>query len=309
MPCSRSNVSDSCLSFLLHPYSCSTGIGFETAQALANKGFTVFATVRKAEHFEKLKNAIANQAAKNRLVMVLLDVTDTAQVAAAAQQVKAELQKRKLHLQSLINNAGYAAPGPLEIIPAAAARAQFDTNVFGAISVTNAFAPLLRESKSKIAPSVINITSVVAEIVPPGLALYAASKHAFHAITVGYRMELSAWGINVVEVQPGSIKTSFVDTVKLGYNSNVAIDESKQDEVLMHYSKVGSKFLEDAELMANKMSSGPAVVAGVIEEALRTNRPLATYRCGKDAHVTLPLGNIAPWAIDLVGKFTFKKRN
>lgn len=309
---------------------CSTGIGYETALNLANLGFTVFATVRKDSDFDKLRAAAADGKTKERLVKVILDVTKPDQLAAAVVLVGDVLSKRGLHLQSVINNAGYSEAGMLEVAPESAIRAQYDANVIGPVSVTNAFLPLLRKAKPAIAPSVVFVTSVVASVSVAGMAIYCSSKHALHALADGYRQELRPWGINVIEVAPGSVITAFLATALDSYKSNsVSTDNGASSSgaaaaaassaapggagaqrvvdkaVADVYMRAGESILADGQRMAS-LGSSPSVVSEILAEAVLSSRPQSLYRAGKDAQLFIPLIRMVPWVADLSSLKHFK---
>jgi NAD(P)-dependent dehydrogenase (short-subunit alcohol dehydrogenase family) len=174
----------------------STGIGEACALELDHRGFRVFAGVRTQAAAQLLQSK-----ATPRFTPLMLDVTDATMICAAAAQVKDEVGRRGL--AGLINNAGVAVSGPLELIPIAELRRQFEVNVIGQIAVTQAFIPLLRIAKGRI----VNIGSVNGALSPPYLGPYSASKFALEALTDALRIELRTWGIGVSLVEPGPIAT------------------------------------------------------------------------------------------------------
>ena len=168
----------------------STGIGAASAVELARRGFCVFAGVRKDDDGGRLKDQ------SPQIVPLLLDVTDTRQIAAAAEHVGRAVGDAGL--AGLVNNAGIVVAGPLEILPLDRLRLQLEVNVVGQIAVTQAFLPLLRKARGRI----VNIGSFNGRIASPYLAPYAASKHALEAITNALRSELRAWRIRVSVIEP-----------------------------------------------------------------------------------------------------------
>ncbi len=166
------------------------------ALELHRRGFRVFAGVRAESAAEKLRAK-----ASSRLTPVLIDVTDGASIASAAAMVRDAVGDAGI--AGLVNNAGIAVPGPLEILPIDALRRQFEVNVIGQVAVTQAFLPLLRKARGRV----VNISSLSGGLATPYLRAYSASKFAFEAITDALRLELRTWGIHVSSVAPGPIDT------------------------------------------------------------------------------------------------------
>ncbi|PTS85631.1 short-chain dehydrogenase [Pseudomonas sp. HMWF032] len=172
---------------------CSSGIGRALAEVFQQAGYQVWATARKPEDVAALSDAGFHA--------VQLDVNDGLALGQLAERLKAEIGG----LDVLINNAGYGAMGPLLDGGVEAMRKQFETNVFSLIGVTRALFPLLRQNKGLV----VNIGSVSGVLVTPFAGAYCASKAAVHALTDALRMELAPFAIEVMEVQPGAIASSF----------------------------------------------------------------------------------------------------
>nr|WP_314489212.1 SDR family oxidoreductase [uncultured Pseudomonas sp.] len=177
---------------------CSSGIGRALADALRDAGYQVWATARQAGDVERL--AAAGFTAR------ALDVNDRP----ALLRLADEMQASGAGLDLLINNAGYGAMGPLLDGGADALRQQFETNVFALVDVTCVFFPLLRRSQG----TVVNIGSVSGVLVTPFAGAYCASKAAVHALSDALRLELSPFGIAVMQVQPGAIASQFASTAQ-----------------------------------------------------------------------------------------------
>jgi len=175
---------------------CSTGIGRALARACIARGDTVIATARNAESLQYLDH--------ERAIRMALDVNDDA----AIERVLDEVQERVGRIDLLINNAGYAAMGPVTELSREALRNQFDTNVFAPVSVTRAALPLLRASGMA---QVVNVGSVSGILTTPFSGAYCATKAALHSLSDAMRMELAPFGVEVVTVQPGAIQSSFGD--------------------------------------------------------------------------------------------------
>jgi NAD(P)-dependent dehydrogenase (short-subunit alcohol dehydrogenase family) len=174
----------------------SSGIGEACALHLDKLSFRVFAGVRQEAAGDALR-----QRASDRLMPLLIDVTDADTIAAAVAMVATAAGEAGL--AGLVNNAGIAIAGPLEFLPIAELRRQLEVNVIGQIAVTQAFLPLLRKGQGRI----INIGSVSGRVASPFQGPYCASKFALEALTTSLRMELRPWNIPVVMIEPGIIAT------------------------------------------------------------------------------------------------------
>ncbi|GLZ85785.1 short-chain dehydrogenase/reductase [Metapseudomonas resinovorans] len=172
---------------------CSSGIGRALADAFKASGYTVWATARKPQDLAALEAA--------GFIAVELDVNDQSAVAALAER----LEQEEGGLDVLVNNAGFGAMGPLLDGGVDALRKQFDTNVFALVDLTRACFPLLRKRRGLV----VNIGSVSGVLVTPFAGAYCASKAAVHALSEALRLELSPFGIELMEVQPGAIASSF----------------------------------------------------------------------------------------------------
>ncbi|MGE8177806.1 SDR family oxidoreductase [Pseudomonas fluorescens] len=186
---------------------CSSGIGRALADAFKSAGFEVLATARKAEDVAILAAA--------GFTAVQLDVNDEP----ALEQLSERINQQYGGLDILINNAGYGAMGPLLDGGVAAMQRQFETNVFAVVGVTRALFPVLRRAKGLV----INIGSVSGVLVTPFAGAYCASKAAVHALSDALRMELTPFGIRVMEVQPGAIASSFAKNA--GVEAELLISE------------------------------------------------------------------------------------
>ncbi|MEM6769255.1 MAG: SDR family oxidoreductase [Bacteroidota bacterium] len=176
----------------------STGIGFTTAKTLLAAGHRVFGTVRRLADAEQLTLHPAFSALE-------MDVTNRESIRAAITKIEAS----GLPLHAVINNAGIAVSGPLETIAEADYRKQFDVNVFGALAVNQEALPLLHASREagETNVKIIHISSVSGYVTSPFTGIYSASKFATEAIVDGLRRELMPYGIDVLSVAPGPVKT------------------------------------------------------------------------------------------------------
>jgi NAD(P)-dependent dehydrogenase (short-subunit alcohol dehydrogenase family) len=184
----------------------STGIGYASAKYLSDKGWRVYAGVRKAEDATRLSAELGDSVRP-----VICDVTDADTLHSAAEQVRQDLAGQTL--SGLVNNAGIAVAGPLLHLPPDEMTRQLDVNVTGQMRVTQAFAPLLGAEKGFTGTPgrIVNISSVAGFHAMPILTPYACSKFALEAFTEGLRRELMLYGIDVVAINPGPIKTPIWD--------------------------------------------------------------------------------------------------
>ena len=252
----------------------STGIGRATALRLAAGGWEVLAGVRG----ETAGEALVEAAPAGRLRALMLDVTDPAQIAAAA----AEMPERGL--DALVNNAGIGIGGPLELIPLEDLRHQFDVNVFGQVAVTKAMLPALRRARGRI----LFISSIGGRVPMAFTAPYAASKHAIEAFGDTLRVELHNSGVQVALIEPGSIATPIWDKSR---------DEAEKltipPELQEHYGHVPAaidKVLEET----SSRGIPPEKVAETIERALRAQRMRARYLVGIDARAMVAARTLLP---------------
>jgi NAD(P)-dependent dehydrogenase (short-subunit alcohol dehydrogenase family) len=180
----------------------SSGIGWATAKLLLDRGFRVFGSVRKAADAERLKREFGAN-----FTALLFDVTDEAAVLSAAREVRAALGGETL--AGLVNNAGVAVAGPVLELAADDFRRQMDVNVVGPIIATQAFGPLLGSDPSLNGPKgrIVMISSVAGKNGNPLMSAYSASKHAIEGLSESLRREMMLFGIDVIIVAPGAVKT------------------------------------------------------------------------------------------------------
>ena len=180
----------------------STGIGWATAKLLLAGGFRVFGSVRKAADAERLEGEFGAN-----FTPLLFDVTDEAAVLAAARQVRAALNGETL--AGLVNNAGIAVAGPVLELSADEFRRQMDVNVIGPVIATQAFGPLLGADPSLKGPKgrIVMVSSVAGKNGNPLMSAYSASKHAIEGLSEALRREMMLFGIDVIIIAPGAVKT------------------------------------------------------------------------------------------------------
>ncbi len=253
---------------------CSTGIGRATAAHLAARGWTVYATARRVESIADL------EAAGCRLLA--LDVTDEASMAAAV----AEVERAEGAVGVLVNNAGYSQSGAIEQVPLEAIRRQFETNVFGAIRMAQLVLPGMR---ARGRGRIVNISSMGANFTFPGGGAYHATKHALDAVSDALRFEVRGFGVDVVIVQPGIIRTEFDKTAVAGI-------PAEGDGPYAAFDAQVAKATRDvyAKGPVARLGGEPDAVAKVIETAITARRPKPRYLVTPSARVFITQRRLMP---------------
>jgi NAD(P)-dependent dehydrogenase (short-subunit alcohol dehydrogenase family) len=246
----------------------SSGIGFETSLFLARKGFYTYATMRNLNKSQKI-NDVAKK--ENLPLKVLqLDVTDDKSVKDAINQMKDESSR----IDVLVNNAGYGVMGAVEDLSLDEFKSQFETNFFGVIRVTKEVIPIMRNQGGG---NIINVSSVGGKIGIPLNSAYISSKFALEGLSESMRYELEQFGIDVILIEPGVVKTNFFENADV-VNNNTTSNQTSA------YSQLTQKLFEGFEPMLKSDSSSlPSDVAEVIYQAIESNNRLVRYPVGKDA--------------------------
>jgi NAD(P)-dependent dehydrogenase (short-subunit alcohol dehydrogenase family) len=187
----------------------SSGIGFETSLLLAKNGFFTYATMRNLDKSNKIIEL--KQKEKLPLEVLKLDVTDDISVKEAI----AKIANEQGTIDVLVNNAGYALVGPLEELSIQEFKEQFETNVFGVIRVIQKILPIMRKQRHG---TIVNISSVAGRIGFPLTSAYVSSKFALEGLSESISYELEQFGIKVILIEPGVIKTNFDSNLKIGKN-------------------------------------------------------------------------------------------
>ena len=250
---------------------CSSGIGAATAEALALAGHTVYATARKKETLAGLE-AVGCHA-------LALDVTSEDSLVAAVRVVEAEHGR----VGTLVNNAGYGEYGPIEETDLERVRAMFETNVFGLARLTQLVLPAMRRSR---AGRIINIGSMGGRITFPVGGFYHATKYAVEAISDALRVEVKPFGIDVILVEPGLVRTNFEsrvsESLEVGNRPHGA-DTAYADLLAANDKNTTSGYANDL------MATGPEAVAAVIVKAVDSPRPRSRYVVTSAAKVMINL--------------------
>jgi NAD(P)-dependent dehydrogenase (short-subunit alcohol dehydrogenase family) len=254
----------------------STGIGEASARHLSGLGFDVVAGVRSEEAAARVREA--------GLEPVQLDVTDAASVAAAASFVEARVGS--LGLDGLVNNAGVAVSGPVELTPVEEWRRQLEVNLIGQVAVTQALLPALLRRGGRV----VMVSSIGGRVAAPLFGPYSASKFGLEAVSDALRREVAELGVRVVVVEPGAIATPIWD-------KGIAVG----DEIVAHgdptartrYERLIAKIRAAAEANARD-GLPPSAVAEVIGEAMTAEKPRIRYLVGREAKVRARLARVLP---------------
>jgi NAD(P)-dependent dehydrogenase (short-subunit alcohol dehydrogenase family) len=244
----------------------SSGIGFETSLLLARNDYYTYATMRNIDKSHKIKDTAKQD--NLPLEVLQLDVNDEKSVKNAFAKIIEDKQRVDL----LINNAGYDVMGPVEELSLDDFKSQFETNFFGLIRVTKEVIPIMRSQNKG---TIVNVSSIGGRIGFPLNSAYQSSKFALEGFSESMRYELEEFGINVILVEPGVIKTNFFENIKVNENS---AKKTSPYAPLMQKGYEGWK-----PMLEGSSSSSPQDVAEVILKAVKSNNPEIRYLVGNDA--------------------------
>jgi NAD(P)-dependent dehydrogenase (short-subunit alcohol dehydrogenase family) len=248
----------------------STGIGRACALHLAGLGFHVLAGVRDPAD------------APDGLEPLRLDVTSESDVAAAAERVGGELH-------ALVNNAGIALTGPVEVVPLDDWRRIVDVNLLGPVAVTRALLPAVIRARGRV----VNMSSIGGRVANPLLGPYSATKFALEAVSDSLRREVAAHGVKVVSIEPGGIATPIWDK---GLDDGRRITRDMPEEAARRYAKLIPAVIQVAERLGRE-GLPPEAVAEVVGKAVTSRRPRARYVVGRDAKVQAIAARLLPDAV------------
>ena len=246
---------------------CSSGIGLETAVALAREGHFTFATMRNLKKAETLEKIVKDE---NLPISILeLDVDNKESMDNAIEKI----MEQKGRIDTLVNNAGWGMWGTVEDVSIDEFKEQFETNFFSIVRMIQKIAPIMRKQKSG---SIVNVSSVAGRIGFPVSPAYISSKFALEGLSECLRFELSPFGINVITIEPGVIKTNFFDSMKM----------AKKSDSNSVYNDITSKVISGVKMMA-EMGTEPKEVANAILKSINDKNPLPRYIVGNDAMMFL----------------------
>lgn len=260
---------------------CSSGIGEASARLLHQAGLTVFATARRPESLAELADL--------GIQTYPLDVTDEASMTAAVDHVIAHAGQ----LDVLVNNAGYGLYGPVEQLPMDEIRRQFETNFFGLVRLTQLVLPHMRDAGSG---RILNVSSMGGRTTLPGGAFYHASKHAVESLSDALRVEVRPFGIDVVLIEPGPVKTAWNDVAASSVASApvAPADDEADDPYLAFKVAISGGFGHVTEGPLSRLSSDADAIAKVMVKAATTKRPRTRYLINPIARSTVAAKAVLP---------------
>lgn len=250
------------------------GIGRHAALELAKRGHHVFAAGRRKDALAALKK----EAGKLRLDTIVLDVNDAESIASAKSEIESKTDGHGI--DALVNNAGWGLVGPLEEISDAELREQFETNVFGLMSVTRAFVPKMRERGFG---RVVNLSSIGGRVTFPMMGAYHATKYAVEALSNALRMELAAFGVSVSLIEPGAIRTEFSDVAMKAVSR---YENGTYGAIVKKADEMNDRFMATAV--------GPEHTSKAIVKAIESKRPSARYVAPRRASIVFALFALIP---------------
>lgn len=249
----------------------SSGIGYDAAQLLAQQGHCVYAAARRVERMESLK-ALGVRVIK-------MDVTEEESM----RQGVEEIVQAEGRIDVLINNAGYGFFGAIETVPLAEARRQLEVNVFGLARLTQLVLPQMRKQGSG---RIINTSSIAGKMVIYMGGWYNVTKYAVEAFSDALRMEVKPFGIDVVMIEPGSIKTNW---------GIIAAQHLKESSSGTAYEEIGTQWARNIDwFYRSNLLSSSSLIAKAISRAVNSRHPKARYCrgrfsfAGRVAHAVMP---------------------
>jgi len=245
----------------------SSGIGFETSLALAREGYFTYATMRDTTKSNKIKEIAQKENLK--ISILELDVDDEKSVKSAIAQILDQKQR----IDVLVNNAGWGLWGCVEDVSVDEFKEQFETNFFSIIRLIQEVAPAMRKQGSG---TIVNVSSVVGRIGFPASPAYISSKFALEGLSESLRFEFAPFGVDVIIIEPGVIKTNFMKNMKM----------AKKSELDTVYKDITTKVVSGVKMMA-EMGTPPKEVANTIVKAIKDKKPLPRYIVGNDASMFL----------------------
>ncbi|MGD0942152.1 MAG: SDR family NAD(P)-dependent oxidoreductase [Terracidiphilus sp.] len=255
----------------------SSGIGRAATFTLAENGYRVLAAVRKQEDIESLRAEAETRQVVGSVEPIILDVTNVGQIAAAVEIVRAKIAAGG-RLHAIINNAGAQWPGPIETLPLADWRRQFEVLFFGPIALTQQLLPQLRASRGRV----INVTSIGGIMPGPMIAAYQAAKAALEAVSDSMRIEFSPFGVYVSAIAPASISTPMLKRSSEQLNR---IADALPENLQPFYADALRAFAKTT-VTADKFSTFPEKASLTILRAVTAPRPRTRYLIGMDAKLS-----------------------
>ena len=256
----------------------SSGIGQASARLLAERGHQVIVTARRKELLESLRETLPGASVE----VVTMDVTDPVSVHNA--KVEVDEITNGYGVDALVNNAAYVQAGPVEEVSDAELLAQFETNIFGLLRVTRTWLPAMRARRGG---RIINVSSVAGRIAVPCLGVYDSTKFCLEGLSDAMRLELEAYGVHVVLVEPGAIRTELSELEHSSLAQKRSAESAYQEhiEAVMAWQKHN-----------HAKAPGPEVVARAVVRAVEARRPKARYVAPATYRLLIALRMLLPTA-------------
>jgi NAD(P)-dependent dehydrogenase (short-subunit alcohol dehydrogenase family) len=254
---------------------CSSGIGRATAEHLASRGWRVYASARKPESIADLEGKGCSTLA--------LDVTGEESMRSAVKAVEDEQGAVGI----LVNNAGYSQSGAIEDVPMDEVRRQFETNVFGLARMCQLVLPGMRRQHWG---RIVNLSSMGGRFTFPGGGYYHATKHAVEAISDALRFEVAGFGVDVVIIEPGLIRTRFGDAAVGSIHGGSG--DGPYAEFNAAVAESTKSVYEEGPLA--RLGGGPETVARAVEKAITARRPKTRYKVTPSARMILTTRRLLP---------------
>lgn len=249
----------------------SSGIGYNTAEVLAKQGHCVYAAARRMELMEPLKEFGVH--------ILKMDVTDEDSMDLGIKRILQEQGR----IDVLVNNAGYGYLGAIEDVSMVEARRQLEVNLFGLARLTQMVLPVMRKQGSG---RVVNTSSIAGKMAIYLAGWYNVTKYAVEAFSDALRMEMKPFGIDVVKIEPGAVKTDW---------GLIAARHLKESSAGTAYEAIGTQWADNMDwFYRTNMLSSPTVIAKAICRAVNSRRPRTHYRCGRFSFTGLLLHAILP---------------
>ncbi|MET0516592.1 MAG: SDR family oxidoreductase [Nitrospiraceae bacterium] len=246
----------------------STGIGAACALHLDQLGFQVFAGIR-TEHDGRALQAHASA----RLIPIMLDVTQEQSILSARDVVATTVASAGL--SGLVNNAGFALAGPLELLSTTDLRQQLEVNVIGQLAVSQVFLPLLRQARGRI----INMSSIAGRATTPFLGAYSSSKFALESLSDALRCEVRPWGVSVSLIEPGAVQSRIWERSMA--HAEATLSQTRPDQLALYRMQL--ERLRELSVKVQRRAIPAIAVAKVVARALTAARPKTRYLVGYDA--------------------------
>jgi len=254
----------------------SAGIGTAVARKLAEDGFQVVLAARRADRLQRLEQEITARGGK--ALAIQTDITRAEECQRLVQQTMMAFGR----IDVLVNNAGFGYRSPLEYIPLESIRQNFETNLFGAIALTQLVIPIMRTQRKGY---IVNVSSVAGRIARPLSSVYDATKHAIEAISDSLRAELAPFGIRVIVIEPGFIETEFLEVARTE-SAPFLNKDGFYSELMKTASRKDERF--------RRLAKHPELIAALVSSVVRNPNPRHRYAAPGFARLALLLKRMLP---------------